>query len=75
MDIQMPTRDGYSAVQLIREWEKAQQRHRTPTIALTAQSLDEAVKAVQQAGCDMHLSKPLRKAMLLRSIKMMRQIG
>jgi len=75
MDIQMPTLDGYSAVRLIREWEEAHQRRRTPIIALTAHTLDEAVKAAQQAGCDMHLSKPLRKATLLRSIEMMLEIG
>jgi CheY-like chemotaxis protein len=71
----MPTLDGYSAVRLIREWEEAHQRRRTPIIALTAHTLDEAVKAAQRAGCDMHLSKPLRKATLLRSIEMMLEIG
>ncbi|MBV8358645.1 MAG: response regulator, partial [Deltaproteobacteria bacterium] len=70
MDIQMPILDGYSTVRLMREWEETHQKRRTPIVALTAHTLDEEVKAAQQAGCDLHLSKPLRKTTLLRTIDM-----
>jgi PAS domain S-box-containing protein len=68
MDIQMPVLDGYSAVRLIREWETDQHRPRTPIIALTASALDDAVRRAKDAGCDMHVSKPVKKATLLEAI-------
>jgi CheY-like chemotaxis protein len=68
MDIQMPVLDGYSAVRKMREWEKDHQQKRTPIIALTAAALDDAVRRAKDAGCDMHVSKPVKKATLLESI-------
>jgi PAS domain S-box-containing protein len=68
MDIQMPILDGYTAVRMIREWEKDHQRKRTPIIALTASALDDAVRRAIDAGCDMHVSKPVKKATLLEAI-------
>ncbi len=68
MDIQMPVLDGYTAVRMIRDWERDHQRPRTPIIALTASALDEAVRRARDAGCDMHVSKPVKKATLLEAI-------
>jgi PAS domain S-box-containing protein len=68
MDIQMPVLDGYSAVRAIREWEKNHGHKRTPIIALTASALDDAVRRAKDAGCDMHVSKPVKKAILLEAI-------
>ena len=68
MDIQMPVLDGYSAVRMIRDFEKNQRRKRTPIIALTASALDDAVRKAKDAGCDMHVSKPVKKAILLEAI-------
>jgi two-component system sensor histidine kinase/response regulator len=68
MDIQMPVLDGYTAVRMIRDWEKEQHRKRTPIIALTASALDDAVRRAKDAGCDMHVSKPVKKATLLEAI-------
>lgn len=68
MDIQMPVLDGYSAVRMIRDWEIQQHRSRTPIIALTASALDDAVRRAKDAGCDMHVSKPVKKATLLEAI-------
>jgi CheY-like chemotaxis protein len=69
MDIQMPVLDGYRAVRQIREWELAQGGLRTPVIALTASVLDEAVDKSYQAGCDTHVSKPVRLNTLLTAIR------
>ncbi len=68
MDIQMPILDGYSAVRMIREWEHGHRHKRTPIIALTASALDDAVRRAHDAGCDMHVSKPVKKATLLEAI-------
>lgn len=68
MDIQMPVLDGYSAVRMIREWEKNHHHKRTPIIALTASALDDAVRKARDAGCDIHVSKPVKKVTLLEAI-------
>lgn len=68
MDIQMPTLDGYTAVRMIRQWERDQLRPPTPIIALTASALDDAVQRAIEAGCNLHVSKPVKKATLLASI-------
>jgi CheY-like chemotaxis protein len=68
MDIQMPVMDGYQAVRQIRDWEETQGAARTPVIALTASVLDEAVGKSFEAGCDTHVSKPVRRSTLLTAI-------
>jgi two-component system, sensor histidine kinase and response regulator len=68
MDIQMPVLDGYTAVAMIRDWEKDHHHKRTPIVALTASALDDAVRRAKDAGCDMHVSKPVKKATLLKAI-------
>ena len=68
MDIQMPVVDGYTAVRTIREWERKQRQVPVPIIALTASALDEAVRRSVEAGCDAHLSKPIRRATLIEAI-------
>jgi PAS domain S-box-containing protein len=69
MDIQMPEMDGYSAVQNIRQWEREQGTPHTPIIALTASAFDETVRKAEDAGCDSHLGKPLKRSTLLRVIR------
>jgi PAS domain S-box-containing protein len=66
MDVQMPVMDGYTATRLIREWE--QERRHTWIIALTAYAMQRDTERSLAAGCDMHLTKPLRKARLLEAI-------
>jgi two-component system sensor histidine kinase/response regulator len=68
MDIQMPVMDGYTAAKLIRQWEQNHHALRTPIIALTASVLDEAVHKSFDAGCDTHVSKPVRRPTLLAAI-------
>jgi two-component system sensor histidine kinase/response regulator len=69
MDIQMPIVDGYEATSTIRVWEVVNSRHRTPIVALTASALEEAVYRSKEAGCDAHVTKPVKKSTLLDAIR------
>jgi signal transduction histidine kinase/CheY-like chemotaxis protein len=68
MDMQMPEMDGLTATREIRRFEAAEGRARTPVIMLTANALDEHVKASLDAGADRHVSKPLRPDALLLAL-------
>jgi len=69
MDVQMPVMDGHEATRLIREWEKANDKNRTKIISLTAHAIREEIDKCMAAGCDSHLSKPIKKATLLHAIE------
>jgi signal transduction histidine kinase/BarA-like signal transduction histidine kinase len=69
MDIQMPVMDGYDATKTIRSWETEKGVNPTPIIALTAHVLQEEVLKIKTAGCDLHLTKPIRKARLLEVLQ------
>ncbi|MBF0283815.1 MAG: response regulator [Magnetococcales bacterium] len=69
MDMQMPEMDGVQATRLIREWERQQGRPPTPVLALTADALLEHEQRSLDAGCNAHLSKPVRKKTLLDAVK------
>jgi CheY-like chemotaxis protein len=68
MDIQMPIMDGYEAMRRIRLWEKECARVRTRIIALTASALGSDVSRCLEAGADLHLSKPIKKRLLLATV-------
>ncbi len=68
MDLQMPTMDGYTAVQKIREWEQTNKRAPTPIVALTAHALIEEERRVRQNGFSHYLTKPIRKTTFLSAI-------
>ncbi len=68
MDIQMPILDGFAATRAIREWERANELRPVPIIALTASALDEDVQRAREAGCNLHVSKPIKKKTLLSAI-------
>jgi len=68
MDMQMPVMDGLSATLRIREWERSHGRPPVPVIALTAGAKRSDHLKSREAGCTAHLSKPLRKETLLRTI-------
>jgi two-component system sensor histidine kinase/response regulator len=69
MDIEMPVMDGYTATAKIRQWEAASRLQATPIIALTAHALVEHAHKSIAAGCNYHLSKPIKKKELLAAIQ------
>jgi CheY-like chemotaxis protein len=69
MDIQMPRMDGLSATRRIRQLEAEHGRRPLPIIALTASALDEDVARALAAGCNLHISKPVKKRVLLDTIR------
>jgi len=69
MDIQMPVLDGYDATAAIRALEKENGLAPVKIIAFTASAMKEDIERGMRAGCDAHLSKPVKKAALLELIK------
>ena len=57
MDIQMPVMDGLQATRRIRAMEPP--NHRTPIVAMTANTGEAERQACLEAGMDEHLSKPV----------------
>jgi signal transduction histidine kinase/DNA-binding response OmpR family regulator len=68
MDVQMPVMDGYEATRMLRAWESQQGWDKIPIIALTAHAIKEDVEKSIRAGCTAHLTKPIKKAVLLDAI-------
>ena len=74
MDMHMPVMDGYAATRAIRQWENEQisksanGRKPVAIIALTANALKEDTKKSLDAGCDSHLTKPIKKTTLLEAL-------
>lgn len=67
MDLQMPKVDGLEATRQIRQRESKSGQH-TRIIALTAHSLREHTSKCTEAGMDGVLTKPFRKASLMRTL-------
>ncbi|WP_447599017.1 response regulator [Nitrospira sp. Nam80] len=65
MDMQMPVMDGLEATRIIREWERHEGVTKTPIIALTALALKQEAAKIFEAGCNAHMTKPIKKATLL----------
>jgi len=68
MDMQMPVMDGYEATRSIRSHEAMTMGEHTPIVALTAHALNDEVKKCLDAGCDIHISKPVRKRDLVEKL-------
>ncbi len=68
LDMQMPVMDGFQATKKIREIEEKRGIDHTPIVALTAHSINTEVKKCLDAGCDVHLAKPVSKAILIKLI-------
>lgn len=68
MDVQMPGMDGYEATAHIRAIEKKQGRTPARIFACTANAFSEDINRSMKAGCNLHLSKPIRKDTLMKAI-------
>jgi signal transduction histidine kinase len=68
MDMQMPEMDGYTATSRIRAWEAETGTPPAPIVALTAYARQEDVAKSLAAGCTVHITKPLKKGVLLTTI-------
>ena len=69
MDVQMPVMDGLAATAAMRAWERESGTAPTPIVAFTAHGLPEEIKRSLDAGCNDHLTKPVRKATLVRAVE------
>ncbi len=69
MDMQMPVMNGYEATRAIRAWEQEHNLFPIQVIALTAQALKEDGVKIFDAGCDAHLTKPIKKHTLLEVLR------
>jgi len=69
MDMQMPVMNGYDTTRAIRAWECEHDLPRTQIIALTALALKEESAKILDAGCDAHMTKPIKRATLLEVLQ------
>jgi two-component system, sensor histidine kinase and response regulator len=68
LDVSMPVLGGYSAAAAMRAWEREQGVSPTPILALTGRAMVEDRSKSLEAGCNGHLTKPLRRAVLMEAI-------
>ena len=65
MDMQMPVMDGLTATRTVRRWEQEQGLPAVQIVALTALALKEESARIFEAGCNAHMTKPLKRTTLL----------
>ena len=68
-DIEMPNMDGYAATRAIRHWEQEEGRRPLTIMALSAHAGIEKKGESLAAGCDGHLTKPIKKQALIDAIQ------
>ncbi|MBF0628329.1 MAG: PAS domain S-box protein [Magnetococcales bacterium] len=61
MDIEMPLLNGYEATRRIRQWEREENRAPLVILALSAHVFAGKRQQSLDAGCQDHLTKPIRK--------------
>jgi len=69
MDIMMPIMDGHEATSKIRSWEWENNFVPIPILALSAYSLQEDRFKSIDAGCNIHLTKPITKVKLQNTLE------
>ncbi|UWP95520.1 response regulator [Aliiroseovarius crassostreae] len=69
MDISMPEMDGKQATRCIRELEAEQGLPHTRVVALTAHAMAGDAEEILRHGLDKHLTKPLKKPLIIGEIR------
>jgi CheY-like chemotaxis protein len=69
MDVKIPGINGFDATQIIRDYEKATNKHRMPIIGMTANALTSDRHRCIAAGMDDHIPKPLSGAELIDKLE------
>jgi CheY-like chemotaxis protein len=69
MDLDMPEMNGYTATRQIRISECLNEMRAVPIVALTAHNEAEAASKSIEAGCTAHVTKPIRKTVLIETIQ------
>ena len=69
MDVQMPTMDGLTATEIIRNPRSSVRNHRIPVIATTARAMKGDDERCLEAGMNAYVSKPIRMAELFETIE------
>ncbi|UZP66099.1 ATP-binding protein [Desulfovibrio mangrovi] len=67
LDMELPGMDGYSVARSLRQYEKGAE---VPVIALTANAMSEDRRRCLESGCTEYLAKPVRKADLINTLRM-----
>jgi len=67
--MQMPVMDGITATRTIRRWEQEQGLPAVQIIALTALALKEESARIFEAGCNAHMTKPLKRTTLMELLQ------
>jgi CheY-like chemotaxis protein len=75
MDMQMPVMDGLTATKTIRQWEREQDLPAVQIVALTALALKEEASRIFEAGCNAHMTKPLKRITLLELLAAFERTG
>lgn len=75
MDMQMPVMDGLTATKTIRKWEREQDLPAVQIVALTALALKEEATRIFEAGCNAHMTKPLKRITLLELLAAFERTG
>jgi CheY-like chemotaxis protein len=75
MDMQMPVMDGLTATKTIRKWEQEQDLPPVQIVALTALALKEEATRIFEAGCNAHMTKPLKRITLLELLAAFERTG
>lgn len=63
MDVNLPVMNGIEATRLIKEYKQ-----QLPVIIILSYAGSHELKLAEEAGCDMHLSKPLVRDELLKTV-------